>query len=32
MKNMNKLERIVSAAFFTCGVLMYLFYRWWLTG
>lgn len=30
MKKMN--ERIVSAAFFTCGVLMYLFYKWWLAG
>lgn len=27
MKKMNKLER---AAFFTWGVVMYLFYRWWL--
>ena len=32
MKEMNKLERIVSAAFFTWGVVMYLFYRWWLAG
>lgn len=30
MKKMN--ERIVSAAFFTGGVVMYLFYRWWLAG
>lgn len=28
MKKMN--ERIVFAAFFTWGVVMYLFYRWWL--
>lgn len=28
MKEMNK--RIVFAAFFTWGVVMYLFYRWWL--
>lgn len=27
---MNKLERIVYAASFTWGVVMYLFYRWWL--
>ena len=32
MKEMNKLGCIVSAAFFTWGVVMYLFYRWWLAG